>query len=218
VKAGLSLLLAALFLVGGAVWLRFGDGPGTKAPPVVTPGRGETGGQKEGEQPPSAEQMLKARAAEILPLMKAGNLGALAAYVHPAKGVRFSPYLYAQASDRVHQAAQLSGAMGDQTVYTWGAFDGSGEPMNLTFKAYWNRFVWNRDYTTATQVAVDQRLGKGNALDNTAQAYPGARWVEYHFPGTEQYGGMDWTSLRLIFAAESGTWYLVGISHDQWTI
>jgi hypothetical protein len=43
--------------------------------------------------------------------------------------------------------------------------------------------------------------------------------VEYHFSGfVEDYGGMDWVSLRLVFIEEEGSWFLVGIVHDQWTI
>jgi hypothetical protein len=213
-------LLLAMLLVGG-VWLlrQGGDDLGGNAPP---PGGPVTEKPGDGHRPPPTDQevaaALKSRANQVVALMKAQDLTKLATFVHPTKGVRFTPYLHVGETDRLYQASALAGAMADQTVHHWGQFDGSGEPMDLTFQAYWNRFVWNRDYTTAPQVAVDQRLGKGNMLDNTAQAYPGARWVEYHFPGTEQYGGMDWTSLRLVFAEESGTWYLVGVSHDQWTI
>ncbi|HLO03082.1 MAG TPA: hypothetical protein VK191_08245 [Symbiobacteriaceae bacterium] len=222
-NARIGLLLAALLLAGGALWVKFGGHetePVTQPPPVVTPGQGQTGGQTGGntQQPPSLEQQLKVRAAEILPLMKAGDLGALAAYVHPTKGLRFSPYVHSNPTDRLYQTAQLGGAMGDQTVVGWGSFDGSGEPMNLKFQAYWNRFVWDRDFTTSTQIAVDKRQGQGNSTDNTAATFPGAHWVEYYTPGTATYNGMDWASLRLVFEQHNGQWYLVAIVRDQWTI
>lgn len=225
-KARVGLLLAVLVLAVGTGCAKFG-GSATKPPPVVTPGTGQTGGQTGGQtqQPPTLEgvpltleQQLKARAAEIMPLLKAGDLGALAPYVHPTKGLRFSPYVHSNPSDRIYQAAQLSGAMNDQTVVGWGIFDGSGEPINLTFKAYWNRFVWDRDFTKSTKIAVDKRQGHGNTTDNTAATFPGAHWVEYHDPGTEKNAGMDWASLRLVFEQQNGQWYLVGIVHDQWTI
>jgi hypothetical protein len=43
--------------------------------------------------------------------------------------------------------------------------------------------------------------------------------VEYYFPGFEaQYEGMDWKSLRLVFEQHQGSWKLVGIIHNEWTI
>ncbi len=44
-------------------------------------------------------------------------------------------------------------------------------------------------------------------------------FIEYHFSGfEEEYGGMDWVSLRLVFVQEGGQWYLVGLVNDRWTI
>ena len=62
-------------------------------------------------------------------------------------------------------------------------------------------------------------IGKGNTLNNIAQVYPNGEFVEFHFTGFDtQYEGMDWTSLRLVFEENNGTWFLIGIVHDQWTI
>ena len=64
-----------------------------------------------------------------------------------------------------------------------------------------------------------QGIGQGNSINNIAQIYPSAVTVEYHFEGfEEEYAGLDWRSLRLVFEASGGTWYLVGIVHDEWTI
>ncbi|HUM37898.1 MAG TPA: hypothetical protein PLQ85_13585, partial [Anaerolineae bacterium] len=105
------------------------------------------------------------------------------------------------------------------TLYEWGVYDGSGEPIQLTFAAYYQKFVFDHDYTTAVAVSVNERLGMGNSIDNSQEYYPGAMVVEYHFPGFDpQYGGLDWTSLRLVFQEFEGRWVLVGIIHDQWTI
>ena len=41
--------------------------------------------------------------------------------------------------------------------------------------------------------------------------------MEYYFSGFDpQYGGMDWRSLRLVFAPHGEGWALVGIVHDEW--
>jgi hypothetical protein len=62
-------------------------------------------------------------------------------------------------------------------------------------------------------------IGKGNTLENIHEVYPDGVFVEFHFTGfNEQYDGMDWKSLRLVFEQDGGSWRLVGIVHDQWTI
>ena len=114
---------------------------------------------------------------------------------------------------------ELRAAAADHDTYVWGAHDGSGEPIALTCADYFDRFVYSHDFVDAPRRSVDERLGMGNSIDNIAQAYPDGRYVEFHVPGTHpDYGGMDWGSLRLVFAPHDGCWKLVGIVHDQWTI
>lgn len=167
----------------------------------------------------SPEETALALGAQALAALKAQDMAALAALAHPTQGVRFSPYAFVRDEDLVFTPAQLNGAFSDSTVYEWGAYDGSGEPINLTFAGYHQEFIFDQDYTTAEAVSVNERLGQGNSIDNSQEAYPGAMVVEYHFPGfNPDYEGMDWVSLRLVFQEFEGRWVLVGIIHDQWTI
>jgi len=167
----------------------------------------------------SPEDTVVALGAQALAALKAQDMAALAALAHPTQGVRFSPYAFVRDEDLGFTPAQLNGAFSDSTVYEWGAYDGSGEPINLTFAGYYQEFIFDQDYTTAEAVGVNERLGQGNSIDNSHEAYPGAMVVEYHFPGfNPDYEGMDWVSLRLVFQEFEGRWVLVGIIHDQWTI
>lgn len=100
-----------------------------------------------------------------------------------------------------------------------GAFDGSGEPITLTFSDYFDRFVYNQDFIAAPQIGYNESVGQGNMIDNWREFYPDGLMVEYHFPGFDpQYGGLDWQSLRLVFQREGEIWHLVGLIHAQWTI
>ncbi len=134
-------------------------------------------------------------------------------------GVRFSPYSFVKSTDRVYTPAQLTNAMSDTTKYQWGAYDGSGKPINLTFSEYFTKFVYSREFNAAPVVTFNQEVGKGNMLNNAFVFYSGAIIVEYHYPGFDpQYGGLDWESLRLVFEYLGGKWYLIGIIHASWTI
>lgn len=164
-------------------------------------------------------QSPEAVAKKIVQLLKEKNMENLSEYIHPSKGVRFSPYGYInEEQDRIMNSKQIVGAMEDQTTYLWGYFDGSGEPINMTFEEYFNRFVYDEDYLDAEKVAVNERIGQGNSIDNSKEVYPEGTVVEFHFPGFEEkYEGMDWRSLRLVMEKVEDNWFLIGIIHDEWT-
>ena len=168
--------------------------------------------------PRNPEQEVLARAAEVILLLKNQDMTGLAAYTHRVVGIRFSPYSAIQPDDMVFFKDEIAGLMADPTVYHWGIYDGSGLDIDLTFAGYYAEFVYDVDFASAPQVVVNQRLGPGNTIDNTAEVYPGMMVVEYHFPGFDpQYEGMDWRSLRLVFKYCQGNFDLVGVIHDEWT-
>lgn len=167
-----------------------------------------------------AERIITKQSREAFDAIKNNDMSRLAKLVHPDKGVRFSPYAYVQAKsdgDVVLTRQQLPIALTDKTIHLWGVFDGSGEPINLTFADYYNRFVADHDWVNAPQVGYNKIVKQGNMVINLRDVYPHAVYVEAHYPGSDQYAGMDWSSLRLVFEAKGGKWYLVGIIHDQWT-
>ena len=116
-------------------------------------------------------------------------------------------------------AQQIAALDQDETVYTWGVLDGKGTPIQMTGKEYFQRYVFNADYTQAPQVGVDEVLSTGNAMENVRDSYPDGRFVEYHFPGLDdRREGYDWCSLKLVFEPYQCGWYLVGLIHSEWTI
>ena len=170
----------------------------------------------------SVSDPVAARAAEAIMALKDGDMEVLSSLTHPIKGVRFSPYATVQTGpggDLVFSASQVWGLMEDPTVYHWGVYDGSGKPIDLAFRQYYDEFVYGVEFARPDVVGFDETVGQGNSIDNIASAYPNGVMVEYHFEGfAPEYAGMDWQSLRLVLEEHDGVWYLVGIVHDQWTI
>ncbi len=182
---------------------------------------------------PSADGQLLGAATQVRDALRDEDYDALAALASPDETVVFEPYSYVTDGSLRLSPQEISQLGTSSTVYTWGAYDGSGEPMDLTFADYRSRFVWDRDYTDAPSVAVDDYLVSGNSLQNLAEYFgPTARWVEYSFPATEMtddvdpetwdydHGppGADWSALRLVFRATSTGYELIGVVHDSWTI
>lgn len=176
----------------------------------------------------SAEQISKnavpqeARdtANNVLAALKSGNWQGFASYVHPEKGVRFTPYTRVKLdSDAVMQPTDVAEAFASEKQRNWGVWDGTGKPLILEFSDYYKRYIWNQNYIEAPIKIWNQPCIRGNSLDNASEAYPDAHIVEYHFPGFDpQYNGMDWSSLRLALEKYNSEWRIVGLIHDEWTI
>jgi hypothetical protein len=162
---------------------------------------------------------LETASVQVINALAEKDMAKVANYVQPEMGVRFSPYGFVREEHQVFLPDELAALVGSDQVYTWGAYDGTGDPIELTFDAYYQEFVYSSDFANPEQMGVNERIGQGNTINNIGEFYPGSSFVEYHFSGfDEEYEGMDWESLRLVFVQEDGTWWLVGIVHDEWTI
>lgn len=166
------------------------------------------------------DNKLVLRIIDVIRSIKNKDMAKLASYTHPTKGLRFSPYGYIDVNNsKVFTADEVKGLKENSQKYTWGNYDGSGEPINLNFNDYYGKFIYDKDFANPQIIGNNIAVGKGNSLNNIKEVYPNGYFVELHFKGFDpKNGGMDWESLRLVFQEESGEWYLVSIIHDQWTI
>jgi LysM repeat protein len=155
----------------------------------------------------------------IITLLRNRDFNQLSKFAHPVKGVRFSPYSTVNPKyDLIFYQSQISKFNIDNKEYIWGAYDGSGEPIKLSPKEYFNSFVYDKDFAHLGTISYDKVQRTGNTIENQFKIYPNSTIVEYYFPGTTKNTNFDWSSLRLVFENYNGKWYLVGIIHNQWTI
>lgn len=163
---------------------------------------------------------LLVKVIEVIGLIKDKDMTGLSTYVHPTKGLRFTPYPYIDVQkDLVFAADQVADLAQNTEVYTWGSYDGKGDPINLAFNDYYDEFIYDEDFANPHMIGNNVAIGTGNTIDNVKEAYPDGYFIEFYFKGFEpKYEGIDWRALKLVFEEENGTWYLVGIVHGQWTI
>jgi hypothetical protein len=180
--------------------------------------RAQAVGTPMGTHSPSvARSIIEARSRNALAAIRQPHMSRLSRYVHPTRGLRFSPYVSTATSDRVFWRNQVRFLGNSSQIYHWGEFDGSGNPIQLTWRGYYQRFVYDRNFAAAPQVLYNTAIARGNTINRLNTRYPGAIFVEYHVPARTS-GGMDWKSLWLIWQRSGATWYLSGIAHDEWTI
>jgi len=154
----------------------------------------------------------------VMLALKQQDMATLATFIHPEKGLLFSPYAHIEPNALVFKRDDLP-SLDAPDLYTWGAYDGSGEPIRLTFRDYYNQFIYSKPFYEAPQIGYDQILGQGNAEPNIAERFPGSHTADYYFSGFDpQYAGIDWQSLILVLENDNGFWYVSAIVHSQWTI
>lgn len=101
---------------------------GRETPPVAS-------GVKENRIIPSTEAkaMIVDVANMVMQALSTKDAEKLAQYVHPVKGVRFTPYTYVDTErDLVFTPNEIRNFFNNQQRYLWGYYDGSGEEIMLT--------------------------------------------------------------------------------------
>ena len=78
--------------------------------------------------------------------------------------------------------------------------------------------MYDYDFIKAEQIGINSVVRSGNSLENVKDVFPDAEFVEFHFPGSEEYGQIDWESLKLVFEDYNGKRKLIAIIHSQWTV
>lgn len=165
-------------------------------------------------------EALLTQAYSVLNALQSNDFAALAALVHPQKGLTLTPYsTVTPGKDRTLDQTALSNAEKDKNLYIWGLQDGSGASIQMDIVSYFNRYVYNADYRSAPMIGLNTVLSSGNATENVKSAYPGAVFVEFYFPELqEKNGGFDWCGLKLVFEQVDDQYLLIGFIHSEWTV
>lgn len=179
---------------------------------------------KEHEDNKSSEtdvkEIIEATSEQVIGAISNKDAAAISKFVHPDKGIRFTPYTFVSLeNDLVFTKEEVNDFFNDTDEYLWGYYDGIGDEIKLTPGEYYESFIYSEDFKNAPEIGYNEVLSFGNTLENQFEVYESPIVVEYYFPGfDEQYEGMDWRSLRLVFEEYKDSWKLVGIIHNQWTI
>ncbi|AOZ93009.1 hypothetical protein [Paenibacillus crassostreae] len=160
-------------------------------------------------------------ATTVIKALEANDMSALADWVHPEKGLRFSPYAFVDVkTDILLTRDEIKHAMEDSQKYVWRSFPGNGDLIEMTFAEYYKRFIYDADFIKDGEIAMNEGLGESTTINNLKDVYPkdSHDFVEYYIDGIDpSVEGMDWRSLRLVFEKIGDDHALVGIIHDQWT-
>ncbi|MCD8511279.1 MAG: hypothetical protein LRY73_16370 [Bacillus sp. (in: Bacteria)] len=160
---------------------------------------------------------LRNAADNVVIALENKNFQNLSEYVHPSRGVRFSPYGYVNKDEDLQFSnEEVASFHEDTTEYEWGTQDGSGHTIRLTPEEYYEEYIYIRDFSREAEViAINEIESYGNVIVNVEEKYEDAQFVSYYVSETE--GELNWANLILVFEEEDDNWYLVAIVVDRWT-
>lgn len=164
------------------------------------------------------EDSIKTINDKVLKSIKQNDFEEFSGYIHPEKGIRFSMYAFVDTLKDKHFTKNDFLRYAKTLVkFTWGAKDGTGEPLVLSIKNYFSDWVFKKDFSTSSY-SINEFQAEGNSLNNLKEIYPKADFTENYLKGSEKYNGMDWGCLRLVFEKQNGQYYLTAVINDEWTI
>lgn len=164
------------------------------------------------------EILVMEKAYDVMRAIQNRNMTDLAQFVHPQKGVLFSPYATVDSKRaQVFMPAQVKGLLTNKKQIEWGTEAGKGDPIRLSPDDYFKTYVYDVDFIETDFVTYNGYYKETNSIQNITEAFPESNYIEFFVPGSEEYEGMDWKSLKLVFTDYKGEPYLAGVVHDQWT-
>jgi len=167
-----------------------------------------------------SQQTLKQQSLRIQQALANGNYASIANDIHPTRGVRFSMYAYVRPeTDKVFSRDQFTQYLQQSNIqFTWGKKDGTGDPLVMPLPTYLDTWVNANAFNDNPTITLNDSQAIGNSINNLNKIYQKSDFVEFYSNGSEEYGGMDWRAMRLVFDEYQGKRYLVAIISDQWTI
>ncbi len=175
-------------------------------------------GEVEAERTESVQSIVMKQGYNVLNAIKSKDAIELSKFVHPKKGVLFSPYGTIEVKRaQVFMPAQLKEFFKNSKQLEWGTEAGRGDPIRLSPEDYFNAYVYDVEFSETEIVTFDGIHQETNSIQNIKDVFPESHYVEFFVPGSEEFEGMDWRSLKLAFSEYNDQYYLVGIIHDQWT-
>ncbi len=167
------------------------------------------------------QALLAGKEQNVIAALQRKDMKALAAFVHPVKGLRFSPYIsISPETDLVFPKERMAGFLHDKSKRIWGYYEGTGTQIKLSNEEYYKMYVYDRDYLLADKINYNTGIQGSLTAGNVFEVYPKGVIAEYQCVEKNSRGEElgYWRDLKLVFEAENNTWYLVGIIHDQWSI
>ena len=170
---------------------------------------------------PSMAKTAEATAEILFKALMDKDWETFARYADPDKGTVLAKYGIVLPEDPVLKRMDWLSLFWDEGLHDFGFYDGSGFPVQETKSGYLDLFfrtdVPRNDWKFSVAVSGSMEGRQAGELSPWS-AWPSAVKVDFFWPGTTKYEGMDWKSLTFVLEKVDGVWRLIGLVSNQWTI
>lgn len=162
---------------------------------------------------------LKEVSDEIINALNTRDMDIIANHVDQEEGLLFSPYVYVTDEAVIFEKSEVAAMLESNTKYEWGHYDGRGTSIELTPNEYFDKFLDMTAYQDPDSVIENNPQHRGNTQNNIQDKFSEAEIIEYYDEGPEEYEGIDWSSIYLVYKKDDTEHLkLIAIIRDMWTI
>lgn len=155
----------------------------------------------------------------MIDLLATNKLIEFSEHFHPQKGCVFVPYTFLSEDTQKLTTSSFNTYINSEEQLEWGTQDGSGDVITFTVVDYFKKYVYDFDYKNkSSDFHFNKDLAFSNTYNNISEFYPDADFMEFYYDGTKEFEGMDWKSLIFYVEKFEGSYVLVAVVHNQWTI
>lgn len=201
-------------LAGAALFWSVSFLLGMKMPPAPQ----NQSSAQEGRSPASGTDYIGC-AVSVAEAIRDRDYAALAGWIDLSEGLYIVPFSTVDFDRNLRfTASQVKSFGEDKTTYLWGLNPDSDKPIELIPADFFEAYLRTRDFSAAEIIGNNKVVRTGNAVENVADAFSDAYFVDLFFSSTDP-SLADWASLKLVFRTnESGTQRLIAIIHSANTL
>ena len=164
---------------------------------------------------------LKEAAHEVLKALYSYSFSELSPFQSAKKDIVFSPYLtFSKENAACFSPKALEENDKKEAVLYWGIQDGTGDPINKTVKAYFERYVNRGNYLSDDVEILENEIKvQGNSINSIPVVFPEAEFVSYYLPhDKDDAAEMSWKTLVIVFERVNNELKLKAVVNHEWTI
>jgi hypothetical protein len=152
---------------------------------------------------------------QVVRLIQGGNYQDLInKYFSNVGEIRFVPHSFLSNTDLKLAKQEILEKWVKTDIFHWGTFEGSGFPIDLSIKEYFENFI-TLNPNTPNRIAINKRIIELDGSDNVYREYANETVVDI----VENYDSPnEWQGVKVVFHYNEGAWRIICLVFSRYEI